>query len=76
MRRVIQASENIKKWAVTVSWAETGDVVVEAESAEAALEYVQNHLDEFDLPSESYYLEDSFDVFDEDPDWVAEVKEK
>ena len=73
MKRIVQASTNTKKWGVTVCWVETGDIVVEAESAEAALEYAQNHLDEFKLPKGDY-LPDSFEVFDEDPDMVTEIK--
>ena len=73
MKRLVQASNNTKKWAVTVSWVETGDIVVEAESAEAALEYAQNHLDEFELPR-GEYLPDSFEVFDEDPGMISEIK--
>lgn len=72
MKRIVQASENTKKWGVTVSWVETGDIVVEAESAEAALEYAQNHLDEFELP-EGDYLPGSLEVFDEDPDWLYKL---
>lgn len=75
MKRIVQASKNTKKWAVTVSWVETGDIVVEAESAEAALEYAQRHINEFELP-DGVYLSDSFEVFDEDPDMVIEIKER
>ncbi len=74
MKRIVQASKNTRKWAVTVSWVETGDIIVPAESAEAALEYAQNHIDEFELP-EGDYLPDSFEVMDEDPDFISEVKE-
>lgn len=73
MKRAIKASDNMKKWAVTVSWVETGDIIIEAESAETALEYAQRHINEFKIP-EGDYLTDSFEVFDEDPNMVIEVK--
>lgn len=70
MRRVVKGSENTKKWAVTVSWVETGDVVVEAESAEVALDYVREHIDELERPKSGLFLPGSLEVYDEDPDWI------
>lgn len=50
---------------VPVIWSAMGYVRVEAEDADSAKAYVKEHLDEFPLPRDSEYLDDSFEVDDE-----------
>lgn len=50
---------------VPVVWAAMGYVLMEAEDAESAKSYVKEHLDEFPLPRNGEYLDDSFQVDEE-----------
>lgn len=50
---------------VPVVWSAMGYVTVEADSGEDAMKYVKDHLDEFSLPLNGEYLDDSFEVDEE-----------
>lgn len=56
-------SKNVYK--VPVVWSAMGYVLVDAESGEEAMKYAKEHLDEFSLPKNGEYLDDSFVVDDE-----------
>ena len=47
---------------VPVVWSMMGYVLVDAESGEEAMEYAKEHKDDFPLPTNGEYLEDSFEV--------------
>lgn len=51
------------KYSIPVLWQEYGYVQVEADTAEEAADYVK--LSETPLPSEHYYVDDSFEVDEE-----------
>lgn len=50
---------------VPVVWSAMGYVLVEADDVEEAKNYVKEHLDEFPLPRDGEYLDDSFEVDEE-----------
>lgn len=50
---------------VPVVWEMMGYVLVDAESSEEAVAYAKEHKDEFTLPTDGNYLEDSFEVDEE-----------
>lgn len=52
--------DRLKKFKVPVTWEMYGTVEVYAEDAEKANLYVQNNLDEFGLPLDKGYVDDSF----------------
>lgn len=54
----------MNKYRVPVWWTVSGYIDVEAETEEDAVEYVQDNLDELELPDVEEYLEDSFEVGD------------
>ena len=65
--RKLLGLDTIKKnpkmvYKVPVVWSMMGYVLVDAEGADEALIYAVEHLDEFDLPRNGEYLEDSFEV--------------
>ena len=55
-----------KYWSVPVVYEMYGSISVEAESAEEAYNKVKEHPEEFDLPDEGFYVDDSFKVADDD----------
>lgn len=55
-----------KTYRVPVVYEMYGSVDVEAESAEEAYDKVKAHPEDFDLPDEGYYVDDSFRVADDD----------
>ena len=50
---------------VPVVWSMMGYVLVDAESSEDAKQYAKEHMDEFPLPANAQYLDDSFEVDEE-----------
>ena len=50
---------------VPVVWASMGYIIVDAESGDEAMKYAKEHLDEFPLPRNGEYLDDSFEVDEE-----------
>lgn len=58
---------------VPVVYEMYGAVEVEAESAEEAYDKVKNHPDDFALPDESFYVDDSFRVADDDRESAVET---
>lgn len=55
-----------KYWSVPVVYEMYGSISVEAESAEEAYNKVKDHPEEFGLPEEGFYVDDSFKVADDD----------
>ena len=49
-----------KTWKVPVTWEVCGEVDIEANSLEEAVEIFKEKMDEVPLPSESYYIDGSF----------------
>jgi len=49
-----------KTWKVPVTWEVCGEVDIEANSLEEAVEIFKEKMDEVPLPSESYYVDGSF----------------
>lgn len=49
-------------WHVPATWSMSGYVQVQAESAEKAVRTAQERVDEFNLPKDAQYIEDSFDI--------------
>ena len=54
-----------KTYKVPVVWSMMGYVLVDANNETAAMQYVKEHLDEFPLPTNGSYLDDSFEVDEE-----------
>ena len=54
----------MNKYRVPVYWTVSGYIDVEAETEEDAIGYVQDNLDELELPDVEEYLEDSFEIGD------------
>lgn len=50
---------------VPVVWSMMGYVLVDADSSEEAMEYAREHMDDFALPTNGEYLEDSFEIDEE-----------
>lgn len=50
---------------VPVVWSMMGYVLVDAESREAAMEYAKEHADDFSLPTNGEYLDESFEIDEE-----------
>ena len=61
-----------KYYFVPVAWKMYGRIGVKADSPKKAMEFLDNHLNDFNLPSDGDYLTDSIEVdwdgtiFDED----------
>ena len=51
-----------KIFEVPVSWEVYGVIKVEANSKEEAIKIAKSNLDDFSLPTESFYVDDSFDL--------------
>lgn len=49
-----------KTWKIPVTWEVCGEVDIEANSLEEAVEIFKEKMDEVPLPSESYYVDGSF----------------
>lgn len=49
-----------KVWRLPVVWEVYGTVEIEAETLKDAHDYFLEHIDEFSLPYDSYYVDDSF----------------
>lgn len=49
-----------KTWKIPVTWEVCGEVDIEANSLEEAVEIFKEKMDEMPLPSESYYVDGSF----------------
>lgn len=49
-----------KTWKIPVTWEVCGEVDIEANSLEEAVEIFKEKMDEVPLPSESYYIDGSF----------------
>ena len=58
--------EEKRYYSVPVVYEMYGSITVEASSAEEAYDKVKEHPDEFDLPDEGFYVDDSFRVADDD----------
>lgn len=55
-----------KYWSVPVVYEMYGSISVEAESAEEAYDKVKEHPEDYGLPDEGFYVDDSFKVADDD----------
>ena len=62
-----------KTYKVPVTWSMMGHVLVDADSPEEAIQEVKNNPQDYDLPSDGAYLEDSFEPAFEDTESVKEV---
>ena len=63
-------------WSVPVIYEMYGSISVEAASAEEAYDKVHEHPEDYDLPDEGFYVDDSFHVADDDREnAVATIKE-
>lgn len=60
----------MKKIKLPVTWEAFGFVEVKANSIEEAIEYFKKNSDHISLPKESEYVDDSFRLNDEDPDFI------
>ena len=60
----------MKKIKLPVTWEAFGFVEVEANSIEEAIEYFKKNSDYISLPKESEYVDDSFRLNNEDPDFI------
>lgn len=71
--------EHFRYYKVPVTWEMCGTVTVFASSPENAVDYVDKNPDEFDLPEEDNYVDDSFrlssDSFEENVAMVTLLKE-
>lgn len=56
----------MKKQKVAVSWEMCGFIYVEANTLKEAIQKVEEDPDSFALPTESYYIDESFQVDTED----------
>lgn len=61
-----KACPKTKYWSVPVVYEMYGSITVEADSAEEAYDKVKEHPEEFNLPDEGFYVDDSFRVADDD----------
>ena len=60
----------MKKWKIPVSWEMCGFVTMEANTLEEALEMAWD--DSVDIPDEGDYIDASWRVDDENPEYVRE----
>lgn len=60
----------MKKWTIPVSWEMCGTVEIEANTLEEALEMAWS--DSVDIPKNGSYIDASWRVDDEDPEYVRE----
>ena len=69
----------MKKFSIPVTWEMYGRVIVEANSKEEALEEFHRIEDTgfgFDLPDESYYVDDSFQLSDDNTEELLDMIEE
>lgn len=60
-----------KTWKVPVTWEVCGEVDIEANSLEEAVEIFKEKSDEISLPEQSFYVDDSFKLT---TDNIEEIK--
>lgn len=64
-----------KYWKIPVTWEMYGVVGVKTKNKEEALLKFKEDIDKFELPSESYYVDDSFDQSGSDSEVLAMIEE-
>src|SRR5690554_438011 len=65
-----------KIFEVPVSWEVYGVIKVEANSKEEAIKIAESNLDDFSLPTESFYVDDSFDLSSDSLEELKAMTEK
>lgn len=77
MKSFSLTTESSKRYySVPVVYEMYGSIDVEADSAEEAYDKVKNHPEDYNLPEEGFYVDDSFRVADDDREnAVATIKE-
>lgn len=65
-----------KFWKIPVTWESYGVVEVEGNSPEEALENFKKHIDEYELPEQQHYVDDSFRLSSDDDEEVIAMIEK
>lgn len=60
-----------KTWKIPVTWEVCGEVDIEANSLEEAVEIFKEKMDEISLPEQSFYVDDSFKLT---TDNIEEIK--
>lgn len=60
-----------KTWKVPITWEVCGEVDIEANSLEEAVEIFKEKSDEISLPEQSFYVDDSFKLT---TDNIEEIK--
>lgn len=60
-----------KTWKIPVTWEVCGEVDIEANSLEEAVEIFKEKSDEISLPEQSFYVDDSFKLT---TDNIEEIK--
>lgn len=65
-----------KFWKIPVIWESYGVVEVEGNSPEEALENFKKHIDEYELPEQQHYVDDSFRLSSDDDKEVIAMIEK
>ena len=68
-----KACPKTRYWSVPVVYEMYGTISVEADSAEEAYDKVKNHPEDFNLPDEGFYVDDSFKVADDDKGNAVEL---
>ena len=68
-----KACPKTKYWSVPVVYEMYGTISVEADTVEEAYDKVRNHPEEYDLPDEGFYVDDSFHVADDDKGNAVEL---
>ena len=61
----------MRKFTIPVNWMVSGFVSVEAESIQDAINDFKTHIDDYELPYDSEYVDDSFALSDDDPEFIA-----
>lgn len=64
--RLPAACPKVRYWSVPVVYEMYGTVSVEADTAEEAYDKVRDHPEDYGLPDEGFYVDDSFRVADDD----------
>lgn len=55
----------MRYYKIPVSYSVYGEVEVEANSLEEALEYAKNNIRDLELPDDPQYIEDSYEINDD-----------
>lgn len=72
----IKLNTKLKKWRIPVTWEMCGEVIIEAEKIEDAIEIVKKDEENISLPTESYYVDGSFRLSDDNMEELkAMIKE-